>query len=182
MKLIDKIVDKIIKLCEWQGADIEIEIYTTGGTIDKLKSVSGSKYRVGRPKVGSILEEANVGFDYLMSSILRKDSIGITGKDLQVIFNIIKASRCKYIVITHGTDTIVKTAKKLEGIKDKVIVLTGAFKPARCKSSDAAFNIGSAITAVQLLDPGVYIAMNGNIFDPDEVRKNPKINSFEYII
>jgi L-asparaginase len=185
MKLFNKIIDKIVKLCAWQGANTEIEIYTTGGTIDKFKPEGPGwqgQYIVGKPTAEGMLEEANVNFDYLMASILNKDSLGITDKDRQVIFNVIKASRCKYIVITHGTDTMVKTAKKLEGIENKVIVLTGSFKPSRCNTGDATFNFGYAIAAVQLLKPGVYIAMNGNVFDPDEVRKNPKINSFEYII
>ncbi len=185
MKLFDKIINKIIKLCEWQGANTKIEIFTTGGTIDKFKPEGPGwqgQYITGKPTAGGMLKEANVNFDYLMASVLNKDSLSITDKDRQVIFNVIKASRCKYIVITHGTDTMVKTAKKLEGIEDKVIVLTGSFKPSKCKASDAGFNFGFAIAAVQLLKPGVYIAMNGNVFDSDEVRKNPKVNSFEYIV
>jgi L-asparaginase len=74
---------------------------------------------------------------------------------------------------------MVKTAKKLKGIKDKVIVLTGAMQPARFKSSDAEFNIGAAVAAVQLLAPGVYIVMSGCILDPDRVKKNRKLNRFE---
>ena len=185
MKFIDKIIDKITKLCEWQGSNTEIEIYTTGGTIDKFKPEGPGwqgQYITGKPTAEGMLKEANVSFDYLMTSIMSKDSVNMTDKDRQLIFNVIKASRCKYIVITHGTDTIVETAKKLEGIEGKVIVLTGSFKPARCKESDATFNFGYAIASAQLLEPGVYISMNGNVFDPCEVRKNPKINSFEYII
>jgi L-asparaginase len=185
MKLINKIIDKIIKLCAWQGANTEIEIFTTGGTIDKFKPEGPGwqgQYIVGKPTAEGMLKKANVNFDYLMASIMSKDSVNMTSEDRQVIFNVIKASRCKYIVVTHGTDAMVKTAKKLEGIEDKVIVLTGSFKPSRCNTGDAGFNFGFAIAAVQLLKPGVYIAMNGNVFDPNEVRKNPKINSFEYII
>lgn len=183
--MFDKIVNKIIKFCEWQGANTEIEIFTTGGTIDKFKPVGPGRqgqYIVGKPTASSMLKKANVNFGYLMASVLDKDSLKITHRDRQVIFNVIKASRCKRIVVTHGTDTMVETAKKLEGIEDKVIVLTGSFKPSRCKASDAGFNFGFAIAAVQLLKPGVYIAMNGNVFDSDEVRKNPKVNSFEYIM
>jgi L-asparaginase len=82
-------------------------------------------------------------------------------------------------VLTHGTDTIIQTAKKLKSIPDKVIVLTGAMAPARFKYSDAAFNIGCAIAAVQTLKPGVHIAINGRIFEPDKVRKNLDRNWFE---
>ncbi len=171
-----------MSIFNWQDSDTEIKIYTTGGTIDKLKSKSGSKYRVGRSKIEYTLEEANVSFDYSISSILQKDSLYMDDKDIQLIFNTVKNSSHKYIVITHGTDTIVQTAKKMESMEGKVIVLTGAFKPAKCKSSDATFNIGYAIASVQLLKPGVYITMNGSIFNPDETRKNLEMNTFEYII
>ena len=80
---------------------------------------------------------------------------------------------------TFNTDTMTDTAKRLSDISGKTIVLTGAMAPARFKSSDAAFNIGGAVTAVQILPEGVYIAMNGRIFDPDKIRKNREKNMFE---
>jgi L-asparaginase len=83
------------------------------------------------------------------------------------------------IVVTHGTDTMIQTAKALQGIPDKTIVLTGAMQPARFHETDAVFNIGTAIGAVQSLPPGVYIAMNGRIFRPDRVRKNVAAGCFE---
>jgi L-asparaginase len=156
-----------------------IKFFAVGGTIDKVYFDRLSTYKVGEPGVSEILREANVSFDYECESILRKDSLYMNEKDRQEVFDRVSADESRYIVITHGTDTMVKTAKKLKGIKDKVIVLTGAMQPARFKSSDAEFNIGSAVAAVQLLPPGVYIVMSGCILDPDRVKKNRKLNRFE---
>jgi L-asparaginase len=83
------------------------------------------------------------------------------------------------IVITHGTDTMINTAKNLLDISGKTIVLTGAMQPARFRFTDAVFNIASAMTAAQILPAGVYIAMNGRIFDPLTTRKNVALNRFE---
>jgi L-asparaginase len=83
------------------------------------------------------------------------------------------------IVLTHGTDTMIETAKKLLDIPDKTIVLTGAIEPAKFKISDAPFNIGCAIMAVQTLPPGAYLVLNGEIFDPRYTRKNAGISRFE---
>jgi L-asparaginase len=83
------------------------------------------------------------------------------------------------VLVTHGTDSMVATAKVLASIEGKTIVLTGALNPARFRGSDAEFNIGTAVGAVQSLPPGVYIAMNGRIWDPARVRKNVEANRFE---
>ena len=158
---------------------VRIKFFAVGGTIDKVYFDRMSTYKVGEPGVSEILREANVGFDYECESILRKDSLYMTEKDRQEIYDRVSTEECRHIVITHGTDTMIKTAKKLKSIPDKVIVLTGAMQPARFKSSDAEFNIGTAVAAVQLLPPGVYIVMNGRILDPDRVKKNRKLKSFE---
>jgi len=158
---------------------MKIKILTVGGTIDKVYFDRKSKYEVGKPKVGEILKEGNVHFKYQIASILHKDSLDLTDEDRNLIFKAVQSDEHKYIVLTHGTDTMIQTALKLKSISGKVIVLTGAMAPAIFKSSDAAFNIGTAIAAVQLLTPGVYIAMNGRIFDPDKVRKNLDKHWFE---
>ena len=158
---------------------MKIKIYTVGGTIDKVYFDRKSKFEVGEPKIGEILKESNVNLKYEISSILHKDSLDMTDKDRQLVFDKVASDENRYIVLTHGTDTMIQTAKKLKTIPDKVIVLTGAMEPARFKSSDAAFNIGCAIAAVQTSKPGVYIAINGRIFDPDKVRKNMDRNWFE---
>ncbi|MCJ7538048.1 MAG: asparaginase domain-containing protein [Desulfobacterales bacterium] len=158
---------------------MKIKIYTVGGTIDKVYFDRKNTYEVGEPKIGEILKEANVNLEYEISSILHKDSLEMTDEDRQLIFDEIVSDEHRHILLTHGTDTMIQTAKKLKTIPDKVIVLTGAMEPARFKYSDAAFNIGCAVAAVQVLTPGVYIAMNGRIFDPDRVKKNLEQNWFE---
>jgi L-asparaginase len=159
--------------------EMKIKIYTVGGTIDKVYFDRKSTYEVGEPKIGEILKEANVNFEFEISSILHKDSLDMTDEDRQLIFEKIASDEHQHILLTHGTDTIIQTAKTLKTIPGKVIVLTGAMEPARFKGSDAAFNIGCAVAAVQVLTPGVYIVMNGRIFDPDRVRKNLEQNWFE---
>jgi L-asparaginase len=160
-------------------ASMKIQIFTVGGTIDKVYFDKKSRYEVGEPQIGEILEDANVIFRYTVEPILRKDSLDLTDHDRQLIYDRIASDKNQYILVTHGTDTMIQTAKKLQTIPDKVIVLTGAIEPARSKSSDAPFNVGSAIAAVQLLPPGVYLAVNGRIFDPDKATKNMKLNRFE---
>jgi L-asparaginase len=160
-------------------ANMKIRIFTIGGTIDKVYFDKKSKYEVGEPQIGEILEEANVTFEYEFESILKKDSLDLTDNDRQLIYDRIETDESKYILVTHGTDTMIQTAKKLQTIPDKVIILTGAIEPARSKTSDAPFNIGSAIAALQLLPPGVYLAINGRIFYPDKVRKNMELNRLE---
>ena len=157
-----------------------IKIFTTGGTIDKIYFDQKSKYEVGEPTIDEVLQEANVTVDYRCEKIMRKDSLDLTEEDRQRIYEVIEADTHQQIVITHGTDTMIQTAQKLQPLaKEKVIVLTGSMMPAKFKSSDAMFNIGGALIAVQTLPPGVYIVMNGQIFNPGQARKNVELNRFE---
>jgi L-asparaginase len=158
---------------------MKIKIYTVGGTIDKIYFDRKSSYEVGESKIGEILKEANVNLEYEIASLLHKDSLDMTDEDRRLISDRISSDEHEHIVVTHGTDTMVQTAKTLKTIPDKVIVLTGAIEPARFKYSDAVFNIGGAVAAVQVLGPGVYIVMSGRIFDPDRVKKNLERNWFE---
>jgi L-asparaginase len=158
---------------------MQIKIFTVGGTIDKIYFDKKSKYQVGEPAVDQVLKEANINFAYQIESILRKDSLDMTDDDRQLVFDKIEADDHRYIIVTHGTDTIIQTARKMMSIQNKVIVLTGSIEPARSKSSDAPFNIGSAVAAVQLLPAGVYIVINGRVFDPNRVQKNLELNRFE---
>ncbi|MCP4670506.1 MAG: asparaginase [Desulfobacula sp.] len=160
---------------------MKITIITTGGTIDKIYFDRKSDYEVGDSLVAALLEEANVTADYKVLSILKKDSLDLTDEDRTLIRDTIQKDNASHFVITHGTDTMRSTADMLKGFPGKVIVLTGAMQPARSRSTDAIFNIGSALTAVQLLKPGVYIAMNGHLFDSDRCRKNREQNCFEEI-
>ena len=154
-------------------------IVTTGGTIDKIYFDDKSDFQVGAPQIGRILEELGVAFRYNVIPIIRKDSLHITAEDRELLRATIAAQDEKHVLVTHGTDSMVETAKVLAALTDKVIVLTGALNPARFRGSDAEFNIGTAVGAVQSLPPGVYIAMNGRIWDPAKVRKNVDANRFE---
>ena len=154
-------------------------IITTGGTIDKIYFDDKSDYQVGEPQIGQILHLMHVAFDFEVTALMRKDSLHITDRDRALIRATVDASDSRHVLITHGTDSMIATAEALDGIDDKVIVLTGALNPARFKDSDAVFNIGCAIGAVQALKPGVYIAMNGKVWLPEEVRKNVRANRFE---
>lgn len=156
-----------------------ISIITVGGTIDKVYFDAKSEYEVGPPNVVKILEEFNLSITYKVTPLIRKDSLDLTEKDRNLLYKTVATESCEKILITHGTDTMVETAKSLLQISDKTIVFTGAIEPALFKTSDAVFNIGCALGAVQCLSPGVYIAMNGRIFKAAEVRKNLKINRFE---
>jgi L-asparaginase len=159
----------------------KIKIFTTGGSIDKVYSTQSSQFEVGVPQAESILGEANVGCEYEVEALLMKDSLEISDEEREMIAARVRGEACKLILITHGTDTMVNTALALTDIPGKVIVLTGAMQPAAFKHSDAAFNLGFALAALQTLPQGVYIAMNGRVFDPLRARKNLQLDRFEEI-
>lgn len=158
-----------------------IEIFTTGGTIDKIYFDAQSDYEIGDPQIAELLRDANLTIDYRVTSLLRKDSLEMTDEDREVVKSSVVECQASQIVITHGTDTIIHTAQFLAGIADKTIVLTGAMQPARFRFTDAIYNVASAMTAVQLLPEGVWIVMNGQIFDPLKSWKNVARNRFEKI-
>jgi L-asparaginase len=160
---------------------MRIKLFTTGGTIDKVYFDAKSEYEVGPPQVVEILKEAHVTIDCEIESVLSKDSLEMTAEDRQLIRQRVEADPCPRVIITHGTDTMVETGLALRGIAEKTIVLTGSMQPARFKVTDAVFNIGTAVGAVQSLPPGVYIAMNGRIFDAARARKNVSGHCFEEI-
>ena len=160
---------------------MSIRIITTGGTFDKLYFDALSEFKIGDPMAIPLLDEANVSFDYEVQSLLRKDSLEITDEDREAIRQAVADAPETRILVTHGTDTLVDSARALQGIDSKTIVFFGAMQPARMRHSDANFNLGVACCAVQLLPPGIYIAMNGRIFDPFEVSKNRARGRFEPI-
>jgi L-asparaginase len=154
-------------------------VVTTGGTIDKIYFDDKSDFQVGEPQIGRILEELGVAFRFTVIPILRKDSLHLDDADRELVRATIAAQDARHVLVTHGTDSMVETARVLTSIPGKTIVLTGALNPARFRGSDAEFNIGTAVGAVQSLPPGVYIAMNGRVWDPGKVRKNVEANRFE---
>ncbi len=156
-----------------QPSTMRICLITAGGTIDKVYFDRLSEYQVGAPGVERILQELLVGFDYRIESVLRKDSLDMTDADRQLLLEAVRRAPEERIVITHGTDTMIETARLLLQVPGKRIVLTGAMQPAGFRNSDAVFNVGMAIGAVQALQTdGVWLAMSGRLFDPRHVRKD----------
>ena len=158
-----------------------LEILTTGGTIDKVYFDKKSNYEVGDPFVEELLHKMNVNISFKVKSLMKIDSLEMTDIHREEILNYIKNSNSINFLIAHGTDSIVETAIYLKKISDKTIVLTGSLKPAIFIDNDAIFNVGSALTSAQILKNGVYIVINGQVFNPDNVRKNLEKNIFETI-
>jgi len=157
----------------------KLMVYTVGGTIDKIYFDRPGQYQIGDPEIGKILEEGNIRFSYQIASICHKDSLDMTDEDRKAIHDEILNDSHTNILITHGTDTMIETALVLQAIPGKTIVLTGSMQPAKFKGSDATFNVGFAVSAAQTLPTGVYIAMNGQVFDPKHARKNIEQSCFE---
>ena len=156
-----------------------IQFITTGGTIDKIYFDALSQFEVGDSQVEHILKEGLVQFDYEIVPLLQKDSLEMTDEDRARLRHYVEQDDATRCVITHGTDTMAETAEALQGLEGKTIVLTGALTPARFRTTDAIFNVGMAVAAVQVSSPGVYIAMSGQVFAAGEVRKNRAENRFE---
>ncbi len=159
---------------------MHLRFITVGGTIDKVYFDQLSQYQVGAPGVARILEELPLEFAYQIESIMRKDSLDMTDADRLLVRAAVERSPEDRIVITHGTDTMIETARQLCGIPGKRIVLTGAMQPANFRNSDAVFNVGLAIGVVLTqATEGVWIAMSGQVFDPMTSRKNRDRGVFE---
>jgi L-asparaginase len=158
-----------------------IRFITTGGTIDKIYFDALSQFEVGESQVSHILTEGLVQFDYEVVPLLQKDSLDMTADDRAKLRAYIESDEAERVIVTHGTDTMPETADALCGIPGKTVVLTGALTPARFRSTDAVFNIGMAVAAVQTCGHGVYIAMSGQVFSAGDVRKNREANRFEHL-
>jgi len=158
---------------------MKLTIFTTGGTIDKVYFDASSEFEVGESQIAHILREAMVSFDFEVRALMQKDSLDMTDADRAIIRSAVEQCDAANVLITHGTDTMTLTATALDGIEGKTVVLTGALSPARFRSTDAVFNIGLAVAAVQAMPEGVYIAMNGRVFAAGHVRKNRERNRFE---
>ena len=159
--------------------NVKIKIFTTGGTIDKsMFSYDTLNYEVADPQILRILEQSNVRFEYEVETICKKDSLDLTDGDRDILFNKVKESEADKIIITHGTDTVSETAKYLSEINDKTIVFTGSMLPAKFYDTDAFFNVGGAVIAVQSLPPGLYLIVNGLVLNPLEVVKNVETSDY----
>lgn len=160
---------------------MKLKIYTTGGTIDKIYFDQKSEFQVGEPQILELLREANITFEFEVESLMRKDSLDMGDADRALIAERIRNDPNERILLTHGTDTMVETARALVGIEGKTIVLVGSMQPARLRYSDAVFNIGYAVATAQMKPPGIYVAMNGQVFDPLHARKNVACHRFEAV-
>ena len=158
-----------------------IQILITGGTFDKSYNYLKGDLYFKKTHIPEMLERSKSRLNVNVKTLMMIDSLEMTQKDIQLIINECMNSKSKRIIITHGTDTMVRTASKIaKEVKDKTIVLTGAMIPyAFGSSSDGFFNLGSALSFVQVLKKGVYVAMNGQYFKHDNVKKNIEKGFFE---
>jgi len=158
----------------------EILIIQTGGTIDKEypRLTKGYAFEIGEPSIKRILSKINPSFTYEIVSVLKKDSTDITKEDRQKIYDVCEDAQQERIVITHGTDTMVDTAKELVSLKEKTIIITGSMRPEKFSDSDADFNIGLAFGAVQTLPPGIYISMHGIVAPWEKVSRNEETGQY----
>ncbi len=159
---------------------MQIQIFITGGTFDKeYNELNGDLY-FRDTHLKQMLEQGRSQLNVNIRSLMMIDSLEMSEQDREIVLTHCQKSTSDRIVITHGTDTMVETATFLaDNIKDKTIVLTGAMIPIVFGSSDGLFNMGAALAYVQTLPHGVYIAMNGQYFNHDNVRKNKSKGLFE---
>lgn len=162
----------------------DLRIITTGGTFDKLYDAIKGELTFRESQLPRILINSRLGIECRLEGPLAKDSLYMSDEDRKNILRYVEASVEKRIVVIHGTDTMCETAKVVAAgdIKDKTVVFTGAMIPYSLENSDAEFNLGFAVSSALLLKSGVYIAMNGRIFDYDNVRKNREKGIFEEIM
>ena len=160
----------------------KIVILVTGGTFDKEYNEITGKLYFNESHIKEMLDLGRCRIKVIIKNLMLKDSLDMELDDRKLILNACLQTDSNKIVITHGTDTMTETAKLLsENIKNKTIVFTGAMIPYKFGASDGLFNLGSALTAAQVLSDGVYIAINGNVFKWNKVKKNRKKGVFELI-
>lgn len=162
----------------------EIQLYVTGGTFDKEYDYITGELYFKDTHLQDMIERGRCTVNLDIKTLMMVDSLEMTEADREIIIHNCKYTKLNKIIITHGTDTIVETAKQIaaEDIPNKTIILMGAMIPyAFGTSSDGFFNLGSALAFAQALSPGVYVVMNGRCFDSDNVRKNRQTGYFEYL-
>ena len=158
-----------------------IKIFSTGGTFDKeFNEITGELF-FKKTQLYELLEMGRAKLDVKIETLMMVDSLKMSDNERQYIVDKCKKEKTHRIIITHGTDSMVKTAALLATqIKDKTIILTGAMIPIKFGSSDGLFNLGSAMSFVQVLEPGIYITMNGRYFNWNNVRKNKIFNHKQF--
>ncbi len=164
------------------GRETTVKIFVTGGTFDKEYNELEGELLFKDTHLPEVLKLGRCKLKVDIRTLMMVDSLYMTDADRKIILENCKKTKEDKILITHGTDTMVETAKVLaNSIKNKTIVLTGAMVPYKFGSSDGLFNLGSSLAFVQSLPHGVYISMNGKFFDWDNVRKNKETGEFEEI-
>ncbi|WP_114790208.1 asparaginase domain-containing protein [Niabella yanshanensis] len=159
-----------------------IRIFITGGTFDKEYNMLNGQLYFKDTHLHELLEKGRNLVPVEIRTLMMIDSLEMTEEDRELIAYQCEQCEEEQIVITHGTDTMDKTAQVLaEKVKNKTIVITGAMIPIKFGSSDGLFNLGSALAFAQTLPPGVYVAMNGRYFNWNNVRKNRQSGIFEEI-
>jgi L-asparaginase len=159
---------------------MSVRVFVTGGTFDKEYDELTGKLYFRNTHVDEMLRRGRCGLDVDVETLMMVDSLDMTDAQRGMIVRACRECGEDQIVITHGTDTMVETARAIaEGVDGKTVVLTGAMVPYAFGSSDGLFNLGSALSFVQALPAGVYIAMNGKSFPWDDVRKNREAGVFE---
>lgn len=159
-----------------------VKIFVAGGTFDKEYNELNGELFFKDTHIQEMLKLGRSRLEVNIRTLMMIDSLDMSDSDREIILENCKKAKEDKILITHGTDTMIETAKVLaNSIKNKTIVLTGAMIPYKFGSSDGLFNLGSALSFVQTLPKGVYIAMNGKYFRWDNVRKNKETGQFEKI-
>ncbi len=152
-----------------------------GGTIEKIYLPDSGQMGFGQSHISDWAKICRIAQNYRVETLMLMDSLDMTEQDRQLLSQRIAETPESQIVVLHGTDTMVESALRvmLHRKENQIVVFTGAMVPASQKDSDALFNLGMATAAVQSLEPGVYIAMSGQIFAADQVRKNKALGVFE---
>lgn len=159
---------------------MQIRLFITGGTFDKEYNELNGKLFFEDTHLPEMLELGRCKLDVNIRTLMMIDSLEMSEDDRDIIAHNCMQCEENKIVITHGTDTMVETAKVLaEKISDKTIILTGAMIPYKFGSSDGLFNLGAALAFVQTLPSGIYISMNGKYFNWNNVKKNKELGLFE---
>ena len=165
-------------------ASQSLQLFIAGGTIDKRYNPLNGELVFSESAITEMLQQGRSTVAIDVSTLMMKDSLEMSDDDRRTISEQCLACQHERIVVTHGTDTMVETAAVVAADlnasgQHKTVVLVGAMVPFQFKESDALFNLGAAITAVQLLPSGVYLTMNGQVFDYDHVVKDRSRGLFQ---
>lgn len=155
-----------------------ITFVLTGGTIDKEYDALDKAFTIGQGAVKRVLGFVNPNFEITVTPVVQKVSIDILPEEKEAIRRACAETKDTMVIVTYGTDAMAEAGEMLQGIEGKTIVLVGALKSQLIKDTDAEFNLGFAVGAVQTMQPGVYVAMSGRIYPWDKCRKDRETGQF----